>query len=85
MHFTLNLRLTISIQFICFSKTISIQFIYFSNLVVTCCYEVEPDPPEDLDTIVLVNAEQVHQYKSNRQQHANKADREEELRGHKES
>ena len=47
--------------------------------------EIHPCPPEDLDPVVVVNTEQVHQHHRDGQQHPHEAQREEELSRHKES
>ncbi len=46
--------------------------------------EVDAGPPEDLDPVVVVDAEQVHQHHGDGQQHPHEAQREEELGRHEE-
>ena len=47
-------------------------------------HEVSPDPAENLDPVILVNAEQVHHGQGDGDQHPNEAECEEKLSRHKE-
>lgn len=50
----------------------------------SCYHEVEADPSEDLDPVVVINAEEVHENKADGYEHPHKADGEEKLCGNEE-
>merc|ERR1711915_332737 len=50
----------------------------------SCNYEIKSNPSEDLDSVVVIDAEEVHQNKANGDEHPHKTDCEEKLCGHKE-
>ena len=51
---------------------------------LTCNYEIKSNPSEDLDSVVVIDAEEVHENKANGDEHPHKTDCEEKLCGHKE-
>jgi len=50
----------------------------------SCYHEVEADPSEDLDPVVVINAEEVHENKADGYEHPHEADGEEKLCGNEE-
>jgi len=50
----------------------------------TCYYEVKADPSEDLDPVIIINAEEIHKNKADGDEHPHEADSEEKLGGDKE-
>ena len=69
-----------------FTERYSVKFILPSsfNEDLTCYHEVEADPSEDLDPVVVINAEEVHENKADGYEHPHKADGEEKLCGNEE-